>query len=179
MTTPGPPGAGVSSPSCPYCGAPGRDLGGLHWTSSASGGPTKPLRRRHRLRRTRRFLVMAVVLSLLGGIMVAGLLIIAPSVANAPALARALDRAHHAVYPGQQVPERFAASLVATEDHRFYSEAGIDPFAIARVTAGYLTGKPDQGGATLYQHSRRSSTSPGPQECWGKASRCCWGSSSP
>ena len=29
--------------------------------------------------------------------------------------------------------------------------AGIDLFAIARVTAGYLMGKPDQGGATLYQ----------------------------
>src|SRR5262249_56374922 len=101
--------------------------------------------------RPRRFLAMTVALGLLDGIMFAGLLIVTPSVANAPALARALDRTHHAVYPGQQVPERFAASLVATEDHRFYSEAGIDPFAIARVTAGYFTGKPDQGGSTLYQ----------------------------
>ena len=175
MTTPGPSGAGVSSPSCPYCGAPGRDLGGLHWTSSASGGPTKPLRRRHRLRRTRRFLAIAVVLSLLGGIMVAGLLIIAPSVANAPALARALDRAHHAVYPGQQVPERFAASLVATEDHRFYSEAGIDPFAIARVTAGYLTGKPDQGGATLYQQLAKILYVPGPSGVLGKGEQMLLG----
>ena len=175
MTTPGPSGAGVSSPSCPYCGAPGRDLGGLHWTSSASGGPTKPLRRRHRLRRTRRFLVMAVVLSLLGGIMVAGLLIIAPSVANAPALARALDRAHHAVYPGQQVPGRFAASLVATEDHRFYSEAGIDPFAIARVTAGYLTAKPDQGGATLYQQLAKILYVPGPSGVLGKGEQMLLG----
>jgi membrane peptidoglycan carboxypeptidase len=92
-----------------------------------------------------------VVLGLLGGIMFAGLLIVAPSVANAPALARALDKAHRAVYSGQSVPERFTAALVATEDHRFYTEAGIDPFAIARVAAGYLTGKPDQGGSTLYQ----------------------------
>jgi penicillin-binding protein 1A len=92
-----------------------------------------------------------VVLGVLGGIMFAGLLIIAPSVANAPALALAVDKAHHAVYPGQPVPERFAAALVATEDHRFYAEAGIDPFAIARVTAGALMGKPDQGGSTLYQ----------------------------
>ena len=175
MTTPGPSGAGVSSPSCPYCGAPGRDLGGLHWTGPASTGPTRPLRRRHRLRRTRRFLTMAVVLSLLGAIMVAGLLIIAPSVANAPALARALDRAHHAVYPSQQVPERFAASLVATEDHRFYSEAGIDPFAIARVTAGYLTGKPDQGGATLYQQLAKILYVPGPSGVLGKGEQMLLG----
>jgi penicillin-binding protein 1A len=94
---------------------------------------------------------VAVVLGLLGGIIFAGLLIVAPSVANAPALALALDRTHHVVYPGQPVPERFAASLVATEDHRFYSEAGMDPFAIARVTAGALMGTPDQGGSTLYQ----------------------------
>jgi penicillin-binding protein 1A len=94
---------------------------------------------------------MAVALGLLGGIIFAGLLIVAPSVANAPALARALDRAHHAAYPGPPVPERFAASLVATEDHRFYSEAGIDPFAIARATALHLTGKPSQDGSTLCQ----------------------------
>lgn len=96
-------------------------------------------------------LAVVVVLGLLGGIMFAGLLIVAPSVANAPALARAMDKAHHAVYPSQPVPARFAASLMATEDHRFYSEAGIDPFGIARVTAGFLMGKPDQGGSTLYQ----------------------------
>jgi transglycosylase-like protein len=83
--------------------------------------------------------------------MFAGLLIVAPSVANAPALARAVDKAHHVAYPGQPVPERFAASLVATEDHRFYSEADIDPFGIAGVTADFLMGKPDQGGSTLNQ----------------------------
>src|SRR5215831_3617067 len=67
------------------------------------------------------------------------------------ALARALDRAHGARYPGPLVPERFAAALVATEDHRFYSEPGFDPIAIGRVIVGRLTGQPDQGGATLYQ----------------------------
>jgi len=49
------------------------------------------------------------------------------------------------------VPARFAAALVATEDHRFYSEPGFDPIAIGRVIIGHLTGQPDQGGATLYQ----------------------------
>jgi hypothetical protein len=69
--------------------------------------------------RTRRLLAVAVVLGLLGGIMFAGLLIVAPSVANAPALALALEKAHHAVDPGQPVPERFAAALMAAEDHLF------------------------------------------------------------
>jgi penicillin-binding protein 1A len=82
-------------------------------------------------------------------------------VGNAPALARAIDRAHHAVYPGPPVPPRFSDALVATEDHRFYSELGIDPFAIARVAKGRLTGAPDQGGATLYQQLAKMLYTPG------------------
>src|ERR1035437_3159146 len=51
------------------------------------------------------------------------------------------------------VPPRFAASIEATEDHRFGYEPGVDPFAIARVTASWLTGggTANQGGATIYQ----------------------------
>jgi len=153
--------AGASSHSCPHCGAPGPDPGDPDCTVPDNGPPGAPPRRRRRLRRTRRLLAVAVVLGLLGGIIFAGLLIVAPSVANAPALALALDRAHHVGYPGQPVPERFAASLVATEDHRFYSEAGLDPFAIARVTAGALIGKPDQGGSTLYQQLAKILYAPG------------------
>jgi len=141
--------AGVPAGSCPYCGTPARDVGDLDWAVPGSERAGRP--RRRRLRRIRRLLAMAVALVLLGGIMFAGLLIVAPSVANAPALALALAKAHHAAYPGQPVPERFAAALVATEDHRFYSEAGIDPLALARVTAGYLVSKPGQGGTTIYQ----------------------------
>jgi membrane peptidoglycan carboxypeptidase len=80
-----------------------------------------------------------------------GLLLVTPSVTDAPALAWAIDRAHGAAYPGPQVPARFSAALVSTEDHRFYFEPGIDPFAIGRVTVGSITGRPGQGGATLYQ----------------------------
>ncbi len=167
--------AGLSSGRCPYCGAPGPDPGGLDWTAPGTGMPGSPRRRRRRFRRARRVLAMAVVLGLLGGIMMAGLLIVAPSVANAPALAQALDNAHHAVYQGQPVPERFAASLVATEDHRFYSEAGIDPFAIARVTAGYLMGKPDQGGSTLYQQLAKILYVPGRSGILAKAEQVLLG----
>jgi len=81
----------------------------------------------------------------------AGLLAFTPSVGNAEALARAQDRAHGAVFPGPPVPPRFAAAIVATEDHRFGSEPGIDPFAVGRVVAARLTGGIDQGGATIYQ----------------------------
>ena len=167
--------ASVSAHSCPYCGGPAGDLGDLHLTVPGNGRPGKPRRRRRRLRRTRRLLATAVALGLLGGIMFAGLLIIAPSVANAPSLALALDKAHHAAYPGPPVPERFAASLVATEDHRFYSEAGVDPFAIARVAAGYLTGKPDQGGSTLYQQLAKMLYVPGRSGKLAKAEQALLG----
>jgi membrane peptidoglycan carboxypeptidase len=107
--------------------------------------------------------------------MLAGLLIVTPPVTNAPALVRAFDDAHHAAYPGPPVPERFAASLVATEDHRFYSEAGIDPFAIVRVSLGYLTGKPDQGGSTLYQQLARMLYTPGQAGTLGEAEQILLG----
>jgi membrane peptidoglycan carboxypeptidase len=96
---------------------------------------------------------VAVVLGLvlLGILGFAALLLVTPSVGDAQARAVALDRLHHAAYPGPPVPARFAESLVSTEDHRFYSEPGIDVYAIARLIAGRLTGRPDQGGATLYQ----------------------------
>jgi penicillin-binding protein 1A len=92
-----------------------------------------------------------VGLVLLGALALGGLLLFTPSVGDARARAQALDQQHHAVYPGPAVPARFSESLVSTEDHRFYSEPGVDLFAIARVIAGRITGGPDQGGATLYQ----------------------------
>jgi membrane peptidoglycan carboxypeptidase len=95
--------------------------------------------------------VILITLILLALVAFGALLASTPSVGNAPQLAKAQATAHHAVYPGPPVPARFAASLVATEDHRFYSEPGIDIFAIVRVAAAYLTGGGDQGGATLYQ----------------------------
>jgi len=95
--------------------------------------------------------VVVLGLILLGALALGGLLLVTPSVGDAPARAQALDRQHGAVYPGAAVPARFAASLVSTEDHRFYSEPGIDVFAIGRLIAGRIAGRPDQGGATLYQ----------------------------
>lgn len=93
--------------------------------------------------------------------MLAGLMMVTPSGANEPSQAATLARAHHAPYPGPPVPERFAAALVATEDHRFHSELGLDPLAIARVIVGRLTSQPDQGGSTLYQQLARMLYTPG------------------
>jgi membrane peptidoglycan carboxypeptidase len=99
----------------------------------------------------RRIGLLVVTLVLLAAIAFGGLLVLTPSVGSARQLAAAQAASHHAVYPGPAVPARFAASLVATEDHRFYSEPGIDVLAIGRVAVSYLTGGGDQGGATLYQ----------------------------
>lgn len=139
---------------CPYCG--NGHLGGLDFAAPAR----RPWSRRL-LRRVRRVLAIAAALGVLGGFIFAGLLLITPSVAGAPGRAAALARAHHAPYPGPPVPQRFAAALVGAEDHRFYSELGIDPLAIARVIAGRLTFQPDQGGATLYQQLARMLYTPG------------------
>ena len=94
---------------------------------------------------------MILGLILVSALSLGGLLLVTPSVGDAPARAQAMDQQHHVAYPGPAVPARFAASLVSTEDHRFYSEPGIDPIAIGRLIMGRIAGRPDQGGATLYQ----------------------------
>jgi penicillin-binding protein 1A len=110
-----------------------------------------PPRRRRRFRWLRRLFTLFFGVLMLGVLGFGGLLLVTPSVSDAQAVARSFDKAHHAVYPGPPVPLRFAKSLTATEDHRFYSEPGIDPFGVARVAVGTATGRPDPGGSTLYQ----------------------------
>jgi membrane peptidoglycan carboxypeptidase len=89
------------------------------------------------------------------------LMLLTPSTSNATELASSFDQAHGAPYPGVTVPYRFATSLKATEDHRFASEPGVDPFAVARVMYGYVSGEGDQGGATLYQQLAKMLYTPG------------------
>jgi membrane peptidoglycan carboxypeptidase len=129
------------------------------------GQPAHPGQRGRPLRRRilRRSLIVVSALIFTGILAFAGLLLIAPSVGNAEALARAQDRVHQAAFPGPPVPPRFAAAIVATEDHRFGYEPGIDPFAIARVSASWLTGggARDQGGATIYQQLAKLLYTPG------------------
>jgi membrane peptidoglycan carboxypeptidase len=119
--------------------------------------PAQPvtLGRRPRPSRRRRYLKRAVialgtvivVLALLAG----ALWLITPSASEATALAAAQARQHGIAYPGPTAPENFAEPLIATEDHRFYSEPGVDPLAVGRVVWAQVTGGTDQGGATIEQ----------------------------
>jgi penicillin-binding protein 1A len=92
-------------------------------------------------------LAVVVLLALAGG----ALFVLTPSVGQAAALAQEQAADHHIAYPGPPVPRYFAQALVATEDHRFYADPGVDPFALARVVASRVTGRTDQGGSTIDQ----------------------------
>lgn len=93
----------------------------------------------------------------------AALVWLTPSAGMAPALVRAEASKHRIPYPPPLPPARFAKALIATEDHRFYSplDPGIDPFAVARVIFGQLTGQPDQGGSTIEQQLAKMLYTPG------------------
>ncbi|HYB49343.1 MAG TPA: transglycosylase domain-containing protein, partial [Streptosporangiaceae bacterium] len=93
----------------------------------------QPTRARRRLRLVLRIAMVlgAVILAFAAGI---GLLfLLTPSAGEATALAAAQAREHHIAYPGPPVPQYFAEALVATEDHRFYADPGVDPLALVRV----------------------------------------------
>lgn len=132
-------------------GALGTRRGAPH-DGSGNEGPTLPLPVR-----TRRFRVLRRLAKILFAIVAvfavaAGLLfVLTPSAGRAAALAQAQAREHHIAYPGPPVPAYFAQALIATEDHRFNSDPGVDPFALARVVVSWITGHKDQGGSTIDQ----------------------------
>jgi membrane peptidoglycan carboxypeptidase len=125
------------------------------------GEPSR-LGRRGQLRvAVRGILLACVALVIVAALGFTVLLLVTPSVSNARQLAQAIARAHGAPYPGVAAPARFAAALEATEDHRFAAEPGVDPVAVGRVIYGALTGKGDEGGATLYQQLAKMLYTPG------------------
>jgi len=91
--------------------------------------------------------VLLVVLIVLAG----ALWVVTPSASEATALAQAQAEQHGIPYPGPDAPENFVRPLVATEDHRFYSEPGVDVLAVGRVIGAQITDGTDQGGATIEQ----------------------------
>jgi membrane peptidoglycan carboxypeptidase len=113
------------------------------------GQPPSRARRRFRLtfRIAKIVLALAMLLAVAGGL----LFVLTPSADRATALTQAQAEEHHIAYPGPQVPQYFAEALVATEDHRFNTDPGVDPFAMARAAAWWLTGRQDQGGSTIDQ----------------------------
>jgi membrane peptidoglycan carboxypeptidase len=118
----------------------------------AGEGPTRPLPRRS-WRRRLAVIVVKVILVVVALLLAAVALLYAftPSASQATSLAKAQAAEHHIAYPGPPVPQYFAEALVATEDHRFYADPGVDPFALIRVTASWVTGHTDGGGSTIDQ----------------------------
>lgn len=102
-----------------------------------------------------------LALSLVFVVAAAPLFVFTPSAGQATDLARSQAAEHHIAYPGPPVPDQFAKALVATEDHRFYSDPGVDPLAIGRVVAAKITGRRDQGGSTIAQQLAKMLFTPG------------------
>ena len=138
---------------------PLRELGARRSASGEAAGdedalyePTRPLKRRSwkfRLAMGAVKVVLVVVALFLA--VVALLYAFTPSAAQATRVAEAQAAEHHIAYPGAPVPEYFAEALVATEDHRFYADPGLDPFALVRAAASWVTGHTDGGGSTIDQ----------------------------
>jgi penicillin-binding protein 1A len=132
------------------------------WEGPWQGTPQWPAPRHGR---GRRFLkraaltMLAVVLAV--ALAVGVLLLVTPSAGEATQLAQQQARQHGIAYPGPLVPQNFARPLIATEDHRFYSEPGIDVIAVGRVLKSKLTGGQDQGGATIEQQLAKMLYTPG------------------
>lgn len=60
--------------------------------------------------------------------------------------------------PSGPLPKRLVQAIIATEDQRFYSHRGIDPFGIARATLINITGTGiRQGASTITQQLARNS----------------------
>jgi len=125
-----------------------------HGNEPGQPGQTEPRpqqprsRGRRYLRRAAITLVSLIAVFAIG---VATLLLATPSATDATKLAAQQAAQHGIAYPGPPVPANFARPLVATEDHRFYSEPGVDVLAVGRVVEGKITGRQDQGGATIEQ----------------------------
>lgn len=119
--------------------------------SSGREGPTRPLPGRRRFRITFRIARILFAIIVIFAALVGLLFVLTPSASQATALAQAQARAHHIAYPGPPVPPYFAQALVATEDHRFNTDPGVDPLAMARVVVSWISGRKDQGGSTIDQ----------------------------
>ena len=117
-------------------------------------------RRRHRV--LKRLAFTAITLVVVIAIGIGALWVLTPSASEATQLASQQAKQHGIAYPGPAVPPNFSRALVATEDHRYYSEQGVDPFAVARFVASKVTGNTsNQGGATLEQQLAKMLYTPG------------------
>jgi membrane carboxypeptidase/penicillin-binding protein len=121
--------------------------------------PSRPVSRRRRWLK-RAAVTLGVVVALLA-IGVGSLWIATPSANEAVKLAAEQAAAHGIPYPGPPPPANFTRPLTATEDHRFYSEPGVDTLAVGRVVWSKITNGSDQGGATIEQQLAKMLYTPG------------------
>jgi len=152
LPDPGQPGQPGQQPSQ----QPGQQPGQQPWQPLA-GRPYRSRKRRYLKRAAITLLSLVVIVALAVG----ALYVLTPSAGEATQLAQQQAQAHGIAYPGPNVPQNFARPLVATEDHRFYSEPGVDLFAVGRVIESKLTGGQDQGGATIEQQLAKLLYTPG------------------
>lgn len=137
---------------------------GARRSTSAEGGedvdyePTRPLPGRNRQnKRSWQFRLVLGIVKIAAVVIAVFLAVVVllyaftPSASQATSLAAGQAAEHHIAYPGPPVPQYFAEALVATEDHRFYADPGVDPLALFRVAASWMTGHTDGGGSTLDQ----------------------------
>jgi membrane peptidoglycan carboxypeptidase len=124
---------------------------------SAQPGQPGPAGGRRRPGRARRYLKRAAIalVTVVGVLAVAvgALWVMTPSASEATQLAEEQARQDGIPYPGPAAPQSFTRPLIATEDHRFYSEPGVDILAVGRVAWAEITSGNggDQGGATIEQ----------------------------
>ncbi len=118
-------------------------------------------RRRRQWRLALRIAKVLLVVLLVLGAAVGLLFVFTPSAGQATRIVQAQAAQHHISYPGPPIPQNFARALVATEDHRFYTDPGVDPLALARVIGAKITGKQDQGGSTIAQQLAKMLYTPG------------------
>jgi membrane peptidoglycan carboxypeptidase len=110
-----------------------------------------PSRARVRLGKALTVVKVGLVVLLVVAAGIGLLFALTPSAGEATELVQHQAAAHGAGYPGPPVPALFAQALVATEDHRFYTDPGVDPIAIGRVVLAKIEDRQDQGGSTIAQ----------------------------
>jgi membrane peptidoglycan carboxypeptidase len=123
-------------------------------SEGASDEPTRPLTLKRHSWQVQLALGIVKVIAAVIAVFLAGIAVLyafTPSAGQATSLAAAQAAEHHIAYPGPPVPRYFAEALVATEDHRFYADPGVDPLALIRVSASWITGHTDGGGSTIDQ----------------------------
>ena len=106
---------------------------------------------RHIVLRVARVLLLVGILGGLLGVVVGwAYLASLPSVADAEQRVAAILRERHGVAFGPLPPQKVGQAIVAVEDHRFYSDHGIDPLSMLHFAWGYVTtGSTQEGGATI------------------------------